>query len=396
MPGSDWTRERAPIDATPDGSATRRDARASFYGQPEELVDTVNSLRLFVSEETEVDRSDPNLPSSPPVAPAVPNQTASTAGNAPAPATPDKPPQRIAHDELSGSGSHSAEPSRNTEPPTVILPLPPPSRAFLPLALNRTAARSIAWRSAKRVGIVVVVVLAILGAGDLVSRLEDAFASAPEPQPAAAVAPAATPAPTTSPQPASAATAPAPASAAAPPSTPSPTANRPTELKSLATAGTPAREAAITPKPTQPTLASQTSATGKATPQNTPSRTPAAVSATTQRAAGTPAEGARVPAASATNQRAATPAATGQRAATPAAEPAKFVGTLRVASQPAGAAVSINGKPIGVTPITLEQQRAGSLAVQITLDGFERWSAAIQVPAGRVTQVNATLRPAAP
>jgi hypothetical protein len=362
-------------------------------------------LRLFVSEETEVDRSDPNLPPAPPIAPSIPNQTANTAVTAPGLGTRDTPSVTTAHHESSErERPQSDEPSRNTEPPTVILPLPPPSRAFLPLAIDGIDARFVAWRSVKRVGVVVVVLLAILGAGDLVSRLEDAFASSPEPPPAAAGAIVPTPATTTSPEPVPAPIAPAPASAvavapvsaspAAAPAPSPPALNQRGESKLPTPASAPAREAAITPKPTQPTLTTQTSPTGKATPQNTRNRTPAAVSAATQRAAGT-AEPVRAPAASATSQRTTTPATTAQRAAAPAAAPARFVGTLRVASQPAGAAVSINGRPIGVTPITLEQQRAGSLAVQIALEGFERWSAAVQVPAGRVTQVNATLRPAA-
>jgi hypothetical protein len=383
MAGSNWTRERPAIDASPDGWANHGDAQAKFYGQPEELVDTTNSLRLFVSEQTEVDRSDPNLPPSPSFAPAVPDQSADAAASAPALGTPDNPSTRTAQDGASvTTPPRSDEPTRKIEPPTVIIPVPPQPRAFLPLPVRGTDRRSIAWRAGQGFGVIAVVVLVILGLGDLVSRLEDAFASSPEPQEAAAVAtaapataapataapataaPAASPASTASPKPAPAAIAPAPASLAAAPVTPPPAANRPAEVKSL-TASTPPREAAITPKPT---LASQTAGTRNANPQNTANRTPATASATTQRAAATPTAGAA----------------------------GRFVGTLRVGSQPAGAAVSINGKPIGVTPITLAQQRAGSLAVQITLEGFERWSAAVQVPAGRVTQVNATLRPAAP
>ncbi len=72
--------------------------------------------------------------------------------------------------------------------------------------------------------------------------------------------------------------------------------------------------------------------------------------------------------------------------------PPAFVGTLSITSVPSGASVSINGKPAGVTPLRLPRQRAGSLAVQIAHDGFERWSAAVRVPADRLTNVNAKLR----
>jgi hypothetical protein len=72
--------------------------------------------------------------------------------------------------------------------------------------------------------------------------------------------------------------------------------------------------------------------------------------------------------------------------------PGQFVGTLEVTSDPAGASVFVNGRRAGVTPLKLDRQRAGSLALQLTREGYERWSASIQVPANRVTQVAATLR----
>lgn len=70
-----------------------------------------------------------------------------------------------------------------------------------------------------------------------------------------------------------------------------------------------------------------------------------------------------------------------------------FVGAVSITSVPSGAAVSINGKAAGVTPLRLPRQRAGSVAVQIVQDGFERWSAAVRVPADQLTQVTAKLRP---
>jgi hypothetical protein len=73
----------------------------------------------------------------------------------------------------------------------------------------------------------------------------------------------------------------------------------------------------------------------------------------------------------------------------------RYVGTLSITSIPSGASVSINGKPAGVTPLRLSRQRAGSLAVQVAHDGFERWSAAVNVPADQLTQVSATLRASA-
>ena len=78
------------------------------------------------------------------------------------------------------------------------------------------------------------------------------------------------------------------------------------------------------------------------------------------------------------------------------ARTSEFLGSLSIASEPPGASVFINGGLVGVTPLELTDRRAGSLALQITREGFERWTAAIQVPAGRLTQVRATLRPSAP
>jgi len=85
-----------------------------------------------------------------------------------------------------------------------------------------------------------------------------------------------------------------------------------------------------------------------------------------------------------------------RESASNATPPRTFVGRLSITSVPTGASVSINGKSAGVTPLTLPRQRAGSLAVQIAQDGFERWSAAVRVPADQLTEVSARLRPVVP
>jgi HEPN domain-containing protein len=72
--------------------------------------------------------------------------------------------------------------------------------------------------------------------------------------------------------------------------------------------------------------------------------------------------------------------------------PRSFVGDLTITSTPVGATVSINGRAAGVTPLVLRERPAGSVAVQINNDGFERWSASVQVRAGEMTNVSATLR----
>jgi hypothetical protein len=81
-------------------------------------------------------------------------------------------------------------------------------------------------------------------------------------------------------------------------------------------------------------------------------------------------------------------------AATQSSAPTQFVGALEVTSIPAGASVFVNGRPLGVTPLRISKQRAGSLALQVTREGYQRWSASIQVRADSLTQVAATLRPA--
>lgn len=73
-----------------------------------------------------------------------------------------------------------------------------------------------------------------------------------------------------------------------------------------------------------------------------------------------------------------------------------FVGDLSIVSTPAGARVFINGRAVGVTPLVLRERQAGSVAIQIANEGFERWSASVQVRAGQMTNVAATLRPARP
>jgi len=89
-------------------------------------------------------------------------------------------------------------------------------------------------------------------------------------------------------------------------------------------------------------------------------------------------------------------AGTTEDATAPPAAPVRFVGDLSITSTPQGARVLVNGRAVGVTPLTLREQRAGSVAVQIASEGFERWSASVQIPAGRVTNIAATLRASRP
>ena len=69
-----------------------------------------------------------------------------------------------------------------------------------------------------------------------------------------------------------------------------------------------------------------------------------------------------------------------------------FIGTLEVRSNPPGAAVFINRKRVGDTPLQLPKLRAGSHVIWIEREGYKRWTAASRVVAGTVTRIHATLQ----
>jgi hypothetical protein len=71
-----------------------------------------------------------------------------------------------------------------------------------------------------------------------------------------------------------------------------------------------------------------------------------------------------------------------------------FIGQVAIQSSPPGASVFIDGKPVGETPMSSVRIRAGSHAIWIELPKYRRWTAAVNVPAGRTTRVDATLQPA--
>jgi PEGA domain len=72
-----------------------------------------------------------------------------------------------------------------------------------------------------------------------------------------------------------------------------------------------------------------------------------------------------------------------------------IVGSLVVASEPAGAAVSINGVTHGYTPLKIENLAVGTRVVRIDLAGYERWSWAVNVVANKRTPVTVRLQPEA-
>jgi PEGA domain-containing protein len=87
-----------------------------------------------------------------------------------------------------------------------------------------------------------------------------------------------------------------------------------------------------------------------------------------------------------------TPAAVVAPAPTIASNSRDYLGTLTVESEPAGAAVFINQQFVGQTPVTLSDLRAGSRAVWVQSDGYQRWSAGVLVPADKETRLNVKLQ----
>ena len=81
-----------------------------------------------------------------------------------------------------------------------------------------------------------------------------------------------------------------------------------------------------------------------------------------------------------------------ERRAMSSAKAPAFTGVLIVDSVPRGAAVTMNQKPLGVTPLRLPAHPAGSYAIWVEHEGFERWTAGVRVAANTTTRVNPTLR----
>ena len=69
----------------------------------------------------------------------------------------------------------------------------------------------------------------------------------------------------------------------------------------------------------------------------------------------------------------------------------EFKGSLVINSVPEGGTVFINQSRVGVTPLRLDDYPAGSYALWIQRDGYQKWTAAVLVPANRVTEVTSKL-----
>ena len=81
------------------------------------------------------------------------------------------------------------------------------------------------------------------------------------------------------------------------------------------------------------------------------------------------------------------------RPSTPATlgKPAVSTGTLVVDSRPPGAAVTINGKPSGTTPLTVNDLAPGEYQVVMTMPGYRTFTTTVRVVAGERARAAASL-----
>lgn len=70
-----------------------------------------------------------------------------------------------------------------------------------------------------------------------------------------------------------------------------------------------------------------------------------------------------------------------------------FRGSLSIDSRPSGAAVYINGRAAGRTPVRLSKQVVGSRAIRVAADGFRSSSTTVQIVTGRETRLEVELKP---
>jgi TonB family protein len=68
-------------------------------------------------------------------------------------------------------------------------------------------------------------------------------------------------------------------------------------------------------------------------------------------------------------------------------------GSVAIVSTPAGAAVTVDGNPVGQTPVAELRLKPGAHRLQVTGDGFEPWTGSVTIEAGRKARVDATLKP---
>jgi hypothetical protein len=86
------------------------------------------------------------------------------------------------------------------------------------------------------------------------------------------------------------------------------------------------------------------------------------------------------------------PRRTAQAAPPPPSAPAAHgSGAVRVESRPAGASVYVDGKLVGMTPMSLSAVDAGDHAFRLARDGYKPWAATVHVAAGEQNRVTGSL-----
>ena len=71
---------------------------------------------------------------------------------------------------------------------------------------------------------------------------------------------------------------------------------------------------------------------------------------------------------------------------------APATGAAEISSEPPGAAVRIDGTPVGQTPFVDPKMKSGAHRVEVLKDGYEPWSGSVTVQAGKRARVDARLR----
>jgi len=88
---------------------------------------------------------------------------------------------------------------------------------------------------------------------------------------------------------------------------------------------------------------------------------------------------------------AAAPRPVAQRPEPAATTTTALVGSVLVESRPSGATVSIDGKTLGPTPLTVASLAPGAHRVRIERVGYRTWTTTIAVKAGERARVAASL-----
>ncbi|HVC18751.1 MAG TPA: PEGA domain-containing protein [Vicinamibacterales bacterium] len=72
-------------------------------------------------------------------------------------------------------------------------------------------------------------------------------------------------------------------------------------------------------------------------------------------------------------------------------EPPPVAGRVTFASRPSGAAVFLDGRRVGVTPLEMPDVRSGTHQIRLALPGYQAWVTSIEVAGGEASRVTASL-----